>query len=49
MTRAYSEDLRERIVQAVEGGQSRNATARQFDVSISFLVKLVQRWKRRDT
>lgn len=46
MARPYSEDLRERIVQAVEGGASRNRAAAQFAVSISCVVKLLQRWDR---
>ena len=49
MTRPYSEDLRERVVRVVESGTSRNAAANQFDVSISFVVKLMQRWKQRGT
>ena len=49
MTRPYSEDLRERIVRVVESGTSRNAAAKQFDVSISFVVKLMQRWTQRGT
>ncbi len=49
MTRPYSEDLRERIVRVVESGTSRNAAAKQFDVSVSFVVKLMQRWRRRGT
>lgn len=49
MTRPYSEDLRERIVRAVEAGSSRNGAAKQFEVSISFVVKLLQRWQRRGT
>ena len=49
MTRPYSEDLRERVVRVVESGISRNAAAKQFDVSISFVVKLMQRWKQRGT
>ena len=49
MTRPYSEDLRERIVRAVESGSSRNGAAKQFDVSISFVVKLMQRWTQRGT
>lgn len=49
MTRPYSSDLRERIVRAVETGVSRNAAAAQFDVSISFVVKLLQRWRDRGT
>jgi len=49
MTRPYSEDLRERIVRVVESGSSRNAAAKRFDVSISFVVKLMQRWHQRGT
>jgi transposase len=39
-------DLRERVVRAVESGASRRATAAKFEVSISFVVKLMQRWQR---
>jgi len=49
MTRPYSEDLRERIVRVVESGTSRNAAAKRFDASISFVVKLMQRWHQRGT
>ncbi len=49
MTKPYSEDLRERIVRAVDGGKTRTAVAEQFDVSISFVVKLMQRWRSRGT
>ena len=43
MARPLSMDLRERIVEAVEGGDSRNATAKRFAVSASCVVKLMQR------
>jgi transposase len=46
MGRPYSEDLRSRIVAAVEAGASRNAVARQFAVSVSCVVKLMQRFRR---
>jgi transposase len=49
MTAPYSQDLRERIVRVVDAGTSRNAAAKQFDVSISFVVKLLQRWRQRGT
>ena len=45
MARPYSVDLRERVVRAVDNGASRRATAAQFEVSISFVVKLMQRWR----
>jgi transposase len=37
------------VVRAVEGGASRRATAARFEVSISFVIKLMQRWRRRGT
>ena len=43
MAKPYSDDLRERVVGAVEGGSSRREAAGQFDVSVSFVVKLMQR------
>jgi len=45
MAKPYSEDLRERVVRAVEGGSSRHKAAGQFDVSVSFVVKLMQRFR----
>ena len=49
MTRPYSMDLRERVVRAVESGLSRNAVAARFEVSVAFVVKLLQRWRDRGT
>ena len=49
MTRPYSLDLRQRMVRAVEAGASRRATAAQFVVSPSCVIKLVQRWRRKGT
>jgi transposase len=49
MTRPYSVDLRGRVVRAVEAGLSRRAAARRFEVSVSFVIKLVQRWRREGT
>ena len=46
MTRPYSLDLRQRVVDAVEAGASRRATAGRFKVSTSFVIKLMQRLKR---
>ena len=46
MAKPLSEDLRERIVEAVEGGSSRRATALRFAVSVSAVIKLMQRWQR---
>jgi transposase len=44
MARPLSMDLRERIVESVESGESRNAAAKRFAVSTSCVIKLVQRW-----
>jgi transposase len=49
MTRPYSVDLRERVVRSVEAGASCRAAAAKFEVSISFVVKLMQRWRRQGT
>lgn len=45
MSRAYSEDLRIRVVRYVEGGASRRAAAKLFGVSASSSVKWLQRWR----
>jgi transposase len=45
MARPLSKDLRERIVEAVEGGQSRRAAAGRFQVSASCVIKLMHRWR----
>jgi transposase len=46
MGRPYSEDLRIRIVGAVKAGASCSAAARQFGISPSCAIKLLQRWRR---
>jgi transposase len=45
--KAYSEDLRERVIRAVEAGRPREAVATRFEVS----VPTIERWVRlkRDT
>ena len=45
MPKAYSDDLRVRIVRAVDGGASRRSTAAKFEVSVSFVIRLVQQWR----
>ena len=45
MARPLSKDMRERIVAAVDAGDSRQATARRFCVSASCVIKLMQRWR----
>ena len=46
MVRPYSMDLRERLVAAVEAGESRRSAARRFGVSASIAVKWLQRVQR---
>ena len=43
MTAPLSQDLRERIVHAVEGGSTMRQAARRFAVSASAAIKLMQR------
>ena len=46
MARPYSNDLRERVVRAVEhGGMSRNQAAAQFGVAISTAIGWVKRFR----
>ncbi len=45
MTRPYSNDLRERVVLAVEAGGSCRAVAERFGVSVSSVVKWSQRYR----
>lgn len=46
MTAPLSNDLRYRVVRAIEGGLSRRAAAAKFDVSIASAVRWHQRFKR---
>lgn len=45
MVKAYSNDLRERVVAAVEAGDSCRMVAARFGVSVSSVVKWSQRWR----
>jgi len=45
MAKPYSEDLRERVVGAVEGGLSRRQAAAAFDVGISTVINWVRRFR----
>lgn len=45
MAKPYSEDLRARVVGAVDGGVSRRQAALRFDVAISTVVHWVERWR----
>src|SRR5689334_466606 len=45
MPKAYSLDLRERVVRFVELGRSRRAAAAHFAVSVSFVVNLMTAYR----
>jgi transposase len=44
MARPYSQDLRERVVGAVESGLSRRAAAKRFAVAVSTVIDWVDAW-----
>ena len=46
MPKAYSCDLRERVIDAVETGASRREAAERFEISVASAVKWLQRWCR---
>ena len=46
MPKPYSQDLRERVIRAVEGGASCHEAAAIFEVSPSSAIKWVARWRR---
>ena len=45
MARPYSQDLRERVVRAVEGGLSRRGAASVFGVGIATVIAWVRVWR----
>ena len=44
MPKSYSCDLRERVIEMVEAGASRHEAADHFGVSVSSVIKWMQRW-----
>jgi transposase len=46
MPKPYSQDLRMRVVEAVEGGASRRAAAELYEISPSIVVIWMQRFSR---
>ena len=46
MGRAYSPDLRERVIAAVDSGAGAYAAASIFRVSASYIYKVLRRWKK---
>jgi transposase len=45
MPKGYSDDLRARVINAVESGASRREAAESFNLSASSAVRWLQRWK----
>jgi transposase len=45
MAKTYGEDLRGRVIAAVEGGMSRRAAAERFKVGISTAINWVRAWR----
>lgn len=45
MARPYTQDLRERVVAAVESGVSRNQAAKLFRVAVSTVIDWVNAWR----
>lgn len=44
MTRALSDDLRQRVIEAVENGLSWRAAADRFGIGVSTAIKWVRKW-----
>jgi transposase len=44
--KAYSYDLRERVIAAVETGASRHEAAERFEISVASAIKWLQRWRK---
>jgi len=49
MVKPLSEDLRIRVVRAVEGGMSRRAAAERFGISVSSAIRFVKEWRESGT
>src|SRR5258705_11004323 len=45
MPKPYSDDLRERVIEAVAAGASRREAAESFSLSASSAVRWLQRWR----
>jgi transposase len=49
MTKPYSSDLRERVVEAIDEGATRHEAAERFGVSVSSAVRWHQSWRNEGT
>jgi transposase len=45
MAKTYGEDLRGRVIAAVDGGMSRRAAAERFKVGVSTAINWVRAWR----
>ena len=45
MARALSQDLRSRVIAAIDGGQSRRAAAERFGVAVSTAIRWARAWR----
>jgi len=45
MTRAYSSDLRERVLDAIDGGLSTHKAAKRFDIGVASAVRWHRAWR----
>ncbi len=45
MTRAYSSDLRERVIDAIDGGLSTHKAAKRFDIGVATAVRWRRAWR----
>ena len=45
MAKTYGEDLRGRVIVAVDGGMSRRAAAERFKVAVSTAIRWVRAWR----
>ena len=46
MTRPLSNDLRQRVIDAVEGGMSRRAAAKRYGIGEATAIRWVARWRK---
>jgi transposase len=49
MAKPYSKDLRERVVKAVEAGQSQSSVATMFKIGIATVQRYMARWRRTES
>jgi transposase len=45
MTQAYSSDLRERVIDAIDGGMSRHKAAARFGIGVATAVRWHRSWR----